>query len=152
MKRFIFLLVTLIVATFCHAKSNAESYDYSMVGVAVAKEGYYLVEVSVLVTKKKDATLDTIKKYAIQGCLFKGFVVERISQKPLLSSLNEVDEHRDFFENLLSERYADFTNSTFPLQIIKVQKRYKCTAIVAVAKDALRKYLEEAGIIRKLGL
>lgn len=152
MKQLLTLLVTLTLTTICGAKSDIGSYDYNIVGVAVAKEGYYLVEVSAMVDKKKDATLDIAKKCAIHGCLFKGFAIERMSQKPLLSSPTVVDEHHDFFEKLLNEKYEEYTNCTHPIQIIKVQKRYKVKAIVVIAKDALRKCLEEAGIVNKLGL
>lgn len=111
-----------------------------------------MVDVSVLVDKKKDATLDVAKKCAIHGCLFKGFATARLSQKPLLSSPTVVNEHHDFFEKLFNEQYEDYTNCTHPMQIIKVQKRYKVKAIVVVAKDALRKYLEKMGIVKRLGL
>ena len=35
---------------------------------------------------------------------------------------------------------------------VKVGKRFRVKAIVVVAKEALRKNLENAGIVRKLGL
>lgn len=53
MKRLASLLFALWIASICFAKSALLNYEYDIVGVAIAKEGYYLVEVSTLVDKKK---------------------------------------------------------------------------------------------------
>ena len=152
MKRFASLLFALWVTSICFAKSALLNYEYDIVGVAIAKEGYYLVEVSTMVDKKKEATIDIAKKCAIHGCLFKGFAVERISQKPILSSPSEAEEYSEYFEKLINEQFNTYTNSTHPIQIVKVGKRFRVKAIVVVAKESLRKDLEKAGIVRKLGL
>lgn len=136
----------------CFAKSGTNNYEYDIVGVAIAKEGYYLVEVSAMVDKKKEANLEVAKKCAIHGCLFKGFAVERISQKPIMPSPASEQEHQDYFDKLINEQFDTYTNCTHPIQIIKVGKRYRVKAIIVVAKESLRKDLEKAGIIRKLGL
>lgn len=52
MKRLASLLFALWIASICFAKSALLNYEYDIVGVAIAKEGYYLVEVSTLVDKK----------------------------------------------------------------------------------------------------
>lgn len=152
MKRFLFLFLALMVSTISFAKSAHSNYEYDIVGVAIAKDGYYLVEVSAMVDKKKDATLDVAKKCAIHGCLFKGFAVDRLSQKPIMPSPATEQEHQDFFTRLLDEQYEAYTNCSHPIQIIKIGKRYKVKAIIVVAKDNLRKDLEAAGILRSLGL
>ena len=152
MKRFASLLFALWVTSICFAKSALPNYEYDIVGVAIAKEGYYLVEVSTMVDKKKEATIDIAKKCAIHGCLLKGFAVERISQKPILSSPSEAEEHSEYFEKLINEQFNTYTNSTHPIQIVKVGKRFRVKAIVVVDKESLRKDLEKAGIVRKLGL
>lgn len=152
MKRFASLLLALWVTSICFAKSALPNYEYDIVGVAIAKEGYYLVEVSTMVDKKKEATIDIAKKCAIHGCLFKGFAVERISQKPILASPSEAEEHSEYFDKLVNEQFNTYTNSTHPIQIVKVGKRFRVKAIVVVAKESLRKDLEKAGIVRKLGL
>lgn len=152
MKRFTSLLFALWVTSICFAKSALPNYEYDIVGVAIAKEGYYLVEISTMIDKKKEATIDIAKKCAIHGCLFKGFVVERISQKPILPSPSEAEEHSEYFEKLINEQFNTYTNSAHPIQIVKVGKRFRVKAIVVVAKESLRKDLEKAGIVRKLGL
>lgn len=152
MRKCLLLIVALFITSVCFADVEIAEYDYGIVGVAVAKEGYFLVEVSAMVDKKKDATLEIAKKCAIHGCLFKGFAVDRLVQKPLLSSPTLVYEHKEFFEELFNEQYNNYTNCFHPIQIIKANKRYKVKAIIVVAKDALRKCLEKAGIINRLGL
>ena len=152
MKRLASLLFALWITSICFAKSALPNFEYDIIGVAIAKEGYYLVEVSAMVDKKKDATIEIAKQCAIHGCLFKGFVVDRIFQKPIMSLPSIEKEHQVFFEKLIREQYQNYTNSTYPIQIVKVGKRYRVKAIILVAKDALRKTMEKEGIISKLGL
>lgn len=147
MKRFILLLLVLLVNFACFAKPD---YEYDIVGVATAKEGYYLVEVSAIVDKKKDATIDIAKKCAIHGCLFKGFVLPRNSQKPIISSPSAEQEYAEYFGKLINEQFNAYTSSTSPAQIVEVGKRYRVKAVIAVAKEALRKDLEKAGIVKSL--
>ena len=154
MRRCLSLILVFLLSTVSYAKSSISisSLDYEIAGVAIAKEGNYLVEVSAMVDKKKDATIEIAKQCAIHGCLFKGFVVDRIFQKPIMSLPSIEKEHQVFFEKLIREQYQNYTNSTYPIQIVKVGKRYRVKAIILVAKDALRKTMEKEGIISKLGL
>lgn len=152
MRRSLSLILVFLLSTVSYAKTNISSLDYEIAGVAIAKEGNYLVEVSAMVDKKKDATIEIAKQCAIHGCLFKGFVVDRIFQKPIISLPSIEKEHQVFFEKLIREQYQNYTNSTYPIQIVKVGKRYSVKAIILVAKDALRKTMEKEGIISKLGL
>lgn len=150
-KIFVSTLITLFLSGVCYAKSDNLDYDYNLSGITIAKGGFYLVEVSVTVDKKKEADIEIVKRYAIMGCLYKGFVVDRISQKPLLSySLNAKDE--SYLRKLVRNDYNTYASTSHPLQIVKVGKKYRVTGIILVSKDNLRKDLEDAGIIRKLGL
>ncbi|MCI7668629.1 MAG: hypothetical protein MSS42_00165 [Bacteroidales bacterium] len=152
MRKSLSLILVFLLSTVSYAKTNISSLDYEIAGVAIAIEGNYLVEVSAMVDKKKDATIEIAKQCAIHGCLFKGFVVDRIFQKPIMSLPSIEKEHQVFFEKLIREQYQNYTNSTYPIQIVKVGKRYRVKAIILVAKDALRKTMEKEGIISKLGL
>lgn len=78
--------------------------------------------------------------------------MERFFQKPIISSPSQAEEHSEYFDKLISEQFDTYTNTTQPIQIVKVGKRFRVKAIVVVAKEALRKNLENAGIVRKLGL
>ena len=152
MRKSLSLVLVFLLSTVSYAKTNISSLGYEIAGVAIAIEGNYLVEVSAMVDKKKDATIEIAKQCAIHGCLFKGFVVDRIFQKPIMSLPSIEKEHQVFFEKLIREQYQNYTNSTYPIQIVKVGKRYRVKAIILVAKDALRKTMEKEGIISKLGL
>lgn len=150
-KLFISTLIVFFLSGISYAKSDTFDYDYSLSGISIAKEGNYLVEVSVTVDKKKEATIDIVKQYAILGCLYKGFSIDRIFQKPILSqSLNDIDN--DYIRRLILHEYNSYTSSSYPLQIVKVGKKFRVTGIILVSKDNLREKLEETGILRKLGL
>ena len=141
-------LIILILSGICHAKSDKLDYDYSLSGISIAKEGYYLVEVSVTVDKKKDANIEIVRQYAMLGCLYKGFVVDRISQKPIIShSLKD----QEYINTLILEDYNTYTSSSYPIQIVKVGKQFRISSIILVSKDKLREKLESDGVIRKLG-
>lgn len=151
-KFFILSLLTFIMSGVCHAKTDRLDYDYNISGVSIAKEGNYLVEVSVTVDKKKQADIIVAKQYALLGCLYKGFLVDRLSQKPILNTPLSDKKKEDYVRRLILEDYNSYTSSTYPIQIVKVGKKYRVSAIILVAKEALIKNLENAGIIRKLGL
>lgn len=152
MKILISFCISLLMTLTCFAQSGLQNFDYDIVGVDIAKEGYYLVEVSAMVDKKKEATIDIAKKCAIHGCLFKGFTLDRISQRAIISSPKDVEEHTDYLNKLISEQYNVYTSSLQPALVVKVGKRFRVKATIAVAKEILRKDLEKAGVVRKLGL
>ena len=152
MRKSLSLVLVFLLSTVSYAKTNISSLDYEIAGVAIAIEGNYLVEVSAMVDKKKDATIDIAKKCAIHGCLFKGFVVDRLSQRPIINSPSEAGKHIEYFDKLINEQFNYYSSSTHPIQIVKVGKRFRVKAIVVVAKELLRKDLEKEGVVRKLGL
>ena len=149
---FIIGILAFCVSSDCFAKSAGLDYEYAVFGVSVAKDGYYLIEVSVLVDKKKDVNINVAKQYALQGCLYKGFVVGRIFQKPIVDTPLNNDKQADYIYSIVTRDYDSYTTSSHPLQVVKVGKQFRVKAIILVAKDALRQNLEEAGILRKLGL
>ena len=78
--------------------------------------------------------------------------MERIFQKPIISSPSQAEEHSEYFDKLINKQFDTYTNTTQPIQIVKIGKHFRVKAIVVIAKEALRKNLENAGIVRKLGL
>lgn len=150
-KLLIVILLSLCVSLTCFGKDVSLDYQYSISGVAVAKDGFFLVDVSVLVNKKKEATLATAQKYALLGCLYQGFVIDRISQRPIIVSPIEDKTKQEYVDTLILDKYNTFTSSSYPIQIVKVGKQYRVTATILIAKDALRRNLEKAAIIHKLG-
>ena len=117
-------------------------------------QGSYLVKVWVY--SKKNLNSDDLKRYAVHGVIFKGYAGQTggcVAQKAMTPVTAELD-HADFFNGFFNVdkaygRYA--TEIQGSLERVKIGKEYKYGLKVSVAKDALRKDLESAGVIRGLG-
>lgn len=152
MKHFHFCFITCFILNLSVSarKSQTLNYDISCAGNAI---GYYIVEVSAYSAKKRDINENFVKKCALHGVLFKGFSGESgcVAQKPIISGVTN-ENHSELIDSLLHNEYNKYTECIGgPLEVIKQNKRYKITTTIQVAKDQLRKYLENKGIIRKLG-
>lgn len=125
------------------------SWNYEIVSAGTSVN-HYIVRVSAYVLKKKDIGEEAVKKCALHGVLFKGITGDD-PQHPMIKELQE--SHSQYIDNLLANDYGKYTETIgIPLQVVKQGKTYKVTTVIQVAKDLLRKDLEEAGVIRKLGL
>ena len=115
-------------------------------------------------SKSKDIALTQAGKNAVHAVLFKGVPALNTStarvpaQKPIITDINVDKVHADFFEAFFQDggdynRFVNFQNNGFPGpgDIIKVGKEYKIGISVSVNKDALRKTMEAAGIVKPLG-
>ena len=149
--RFFFLYLFVALSSISLAKERGQlEYEISCAGNAEA--GYYIVEVSAYVSKKGEIGADIVKKCALHGVLFKGFSGSGgcHSQKQMLTNFNE--SHSALINNLVTSEYGKYTETIgIPLKVIKQSKRYKVTTVILVAKDLLRKDLEEWGVVKKLG-
>lgn len=149
--RCLFLIVFVAFVSVVMAKEKeALAYEISCAGNA--NVGYYVVEVSAYVSKKKEINNDVVKKCALHGVLFKGFSGKDgcHSQREILTNYDE--KYSALIENLIASEYGKYVETIgVPIKVVKLNKRYKITTIVQVSKDLLRKDLEKAGIIRKLG-
>lgn len=133
-----------------------EPLEYEIVGAGSGMQGTYLVKVFV-VSKKNKPDLDLLKKCAVHGVLFKGFADKesRVKQKPLTGGLLAEQQHSDFFIPFFEEdksyrNYADMVTSQY--EVVKMaKKQYRIGATLSVAKDQLRKDLEQAGVVKSLG-
>lgn len=149
--RLLFLLVAVVFASSVAAE-KANQYVYEISCAGNANVGYYVVEVSAYVSKKKEINNDVVKKCALHGVLFKGFSGKDgcHSQRQMLTNYD--GKHSALIENLISSEYGKYVETIgVPVKVVKLNKRYKITTIVQVSKDLLRKDLEKAGVIRKLG-
>lgn len=115
-------------------------------------------------SKSKDVALTQAGKNAVHAVLFKGVPALNTStarvpaQEPIITDINVDKVHADFFEAFFQDggdynRFVNFQNNGFPGpgDRIKVGKEYKIGITVSVNKDALRKAMEAAGIVKNLG-
>lgn len=115
-------------------------------------------------SKSKDVALAQAGKNAVHGVLFKGVAAlndgrNRVpEQKPMVTDVTAEETHKKFLKEFFADngkymKYVNFVNNGIPGpgDIIKVGKEYKVGVRVSVSKDALRKEMEAAGIVKALG-
>lgn len=149
--------------TFSQAKKKAdkatEEWRYEIECAGIGTDGTYLIKVWSY-SKKGNVAITQAKKNAIHGIIFKGFAGGEKgcnSQKPLVSNPNLESEKEDFFKPFFEDggKYMKFVSVSSDGNVdasdrMKVGKEYKIGIVVSVMKDALRKDLEAAGIIKGL--
>ncbi len=170
MKTKIFLLV--ISCLMClqlsaqKKKANKETLEFryeAEAAVGQAVQGYTLIKVFCY-SSSKNVAVNQTGKNAVHAILFKGTAdyvngSTRIKgQKPLITNPMAYEENEQFFKEFFKDggqyqKFVQLVNNGIPDagDIIKVGKEYKVGVKVLVNKDALRKSLEAAGIIKKLG-
>lgn len=162
MKKYILTIFLMFATYFVFAQTgkndeNTKEWKYEISCVDVAKEGGYLIRVFTYANSRKLA-IEQAKKNAVHGVLFKGFIGSDkcASQKALFRSPTAEIENKDFFnvffDNNKYQKYVTLSTdgNIDPNDIVKVGKEYKLGIIVTIAKDALRKDLEAAGILKNI--
>lgn len=162
-KIFFLFIVMLTAASFGQAKKKAdkatEEWRYEIECAGIGADGTYLIKVWSY-SKKGTVAITQAKKNAVHGIIFKGFAGGAQgcnSQRPLVSNPNIESEKVDFFQPFFEDggKYMKFVSASSDGNVdasdrMKVGKEYKIGVVVSVMKDALRKDLEAAGIIRGL--
>lgn len=162
MKKNLFLALALcLLLGSCATKKNlnveTEKFRYELECAGNGIQGTYLVKVWSY-SKKAHLAASQAKKNAVHGVIFKGFVSQNDrdckSQRALAPKPGVELEYKDFFNTFFSDNngeYMKYVSLTSAQQeIIKVGKEYKVGITVSVNKEALRKALEEAGVIKSL--
>jgi len=154
MVKVVMLLLAIVLSTsFTFAKKlKITETRYDIEGVETGVQGTFLVKVYVY-TSKPEATTEQIKFAAVHGVLFRGFSGKGFATQKALARPEIEAQKADFFSAFWGNgdylAYASIVNAV--TDRIKVSnKEYKIGAIVSVSKDALRKSLEDAGIIKGL--
>lgn len=162
-KTVLFALLLISAISFAQAKKKAdqatEEWRYEIECAGIGTDGTYLIKVWSY-SKKGSVAISQAKKNAIHGIIFKGFTGSGQgcnSQKPLVSNPNLEEEKEEFFKVFFEDggKYMKFVNASSDGNVdaadrMKVGKEYKIGVVVSVMKDALRKDLEAAGIIKGL--
>lgn len=158
----LFILISSLTS-FSQAQKKADQatneWKYEIECAGIGTDGTYLVKVWSY-SKKGKIAITQAKKNAVHGIIFKGFSGGARgcnAQKPLTTNPNIESEKQDFFQSFFEEggKYMKYVSESTDGNIdasdrMKVGKEYKIGVIVSVSKDALRKDLEAAGIIRSL--
>lgn len=169
MKNKYLYILSLCMLMFCSCavqKANRQTLDMRYEIEATegqAIQGNVFVKVYTY-SKDKNVAMAQAGKNAVHGVLFKGTApvnnakVRIPGQKPIITDFNAEVIHKQYFESFFKEggkyqKFIQVVNNGVPEpgDIIKVGKEYKVGVKVLVSKDALRKEMEAAGIIRKLG-
>jgi hypothetical protein len=141
------------------ADKATREWRYEIECAGIGKDGTYLIKVWSYSKNPKVATTQA-KKNAIHGVIFKGFSGGGqgcTSQRPLAPSPSIEEEKADFFDPFFEEggKFMKYVSESADGNVdasdrVKVGKEYKIGVLVSVSKDALRKDLEAAGIIKGL--
>lgn len=164
-KLFFLNIIILIVVSFnidaqTQSKSNKDTkhWIYEIEAVSTGSSGSYLIKVWSY-SKKPVLAIEQAKKNAVHGIIFQGFTGKPgvSGQKPLTSNSNLEQEKREFFDPFFEDggKYMKFVSLSNDGSIaaedrLKVGNQYKIGVIVSVNVAALRKDLEDAGIIKGL--
>jgi hypothetical protein len=163
MKKVVVLL--LLVSTFSmvgqarkKADEDTKEWRYEIQCAGVGHDGTYLIKVWSY-SKRGNVAIEQAKKNAVHGVIFKGFVGSEgcVSQRALVPNPNIEAEKKEFFDLFFEDggKYMKYVSVSTDGQISaddrkKVGKEYKIGIIISVMKDALRKDLEAAGVVRGL--
>lgn len=129
--------------------------NYEIVGAGVGTQGTYLVKVWV-VFKKNKPDINLIKKCAVHGVLFRGFVNEdkRGGQKALAGSPTVEQANEAYFKKFFEDEggyrnYVTMVSDNY--EVVKTKKKeYRIGSTLTISSEQLRKQLVNDGIIRGL--
>lgn len=130
-----------------------QEWNYEIESVGVGVEGTYAIRVWSYYKNAK-MPLEVAKRNAVHAVIFKGVPAGNgaASQPPMVTGQLSASDTA-FFDNFFMADYQNYINSVAnsSLRIIKLRAReYKIGYVVSVAKDNLRKYLEDQGVIKGL--
>lgn len=164
MKNKLGFIVLLLFAITASAQSRNErkmagfvmgNYEVECMGTGM--DGTQLIKVWGFGKKPEDAAYQA-KKNAVHAIIFKGINAGKpgCMTRPLVTKPGADVQHSDYFETFFTNggRYLDFVSQSGDgtMDRIKVGRRqYKVGVIVSVKHAQLRRELETAGIINKLG-
>lgn len=164
-KKISLLFVVILGFTFsanAQAKKKAdkdtEAWRYEIEVVQTGTQGTYLIKVWSY-SKKPDVAIEQAKKNAVHGVIFKGFTGKSSvsGQKALTDNVNLEEEKADFFKPFFADggKYMKFVSTSNDGAVaaedrMKIGKEYKIGVVLSVNVSALRKDLEDAGIIKSL--
>lgn len=158
MKRIFLLIFTTLLLCSCGSASKINRADqpwtYEVESVGVGADGTYAIRIWSY-SREPEIPIEKPKKNAIHATLFRGIPAGggAVEQPPLVPSDCGYTQDSLFFQNFFVADYQRFVNSVArgSAQVVKSGRReYKIGYVMSIAKDNLRTYLEEEGIIKSL--
>lgn len=153
-----FIIIGFIALALTTLSCSTPTYGYEMTCLGVGSEGSNLLKVYSY-GKNYDKAVKQAKHDAVHGILFKGIVGSNgCANQPAMVKPQEQVANQAFFDEFFKKgEYLRFVNISNDGSIgatdrLKVGSMYKIGVTVSVQKDALRKYLEQAGVIKPLGV
>lgn len=154
------MTVPYIIMAQSKRKADKETFEwrYEIEAVGVGAQGTYQIKVWSY-SKNPETAIEQAKKNAVHGIIFKGFPdKDRVKGQKALAQNSIIEQEKnvffeDFFQN--GGKYQKFitlinNGAIGPGDRIKIGKEYKIGVVVSVNAAALRKDLEDAGIIKGL--
>lgn len=149
-KFFLMLIFSTALLSFAYSQSN---YQYEC--VSLGDDGSLTIKIW-NPQKGKNYKLEQARKDAIQAILFSGIPSNNdcVAQKPILQKKEEQEKFRniekDFFSsNGVWSKYTQSSGTETTIPESLGEKEWKVFQ-VSVAKNLLRKYLEEKNIVKPL--
>lgn len=153
-----FIIMGFIALALTTFSCTTPTYGYEMTCLGVGSEGSNLLKVYSY-GKNYDKAVKQAKHDAVHGILFKGIVGSNgCANQPAMVKPQEQVANQAFFDEFFKKgeylRFVNISNdgSVSGADRLKVGSMYKIGVTVSVQKDALRKYLEQAGVIKPLGV
>ena len=158
----ILLLGILLLLVGCKSKQIAR-YDYESTIVEVGAQGTAVVKAWGEGRTVAAAKLDA-KRNAVYSILFKGFPsangINSTDLHPMITNANAEQQYNDYFEKFFEDdgkyltfvRFADEQGRIGLGDAVSTPRGKKVGVVVVVDKRALRKEMENQGIIQKFGI
>ena len=157
-KDFVIMGLISLALTTSSCASQQQVFGYEMTCLGVGSEGSNLLKVYSY-GKTYDKSVEQAKHDAVHGILFKGIVGSNgCANQPAMVKPQEQVANQAFLDEFFKKgeylRFVNISNdgSVSGADRLKVGSMYKIGVTVSVQKDALRKYLEQAGVIKPLGV
>jgi hypothetical protein len=154
------VVFTLAVSGQTKNQKKAAGYligNYEVECMGTGMDGTQLIKVWGFGKNPEDAIYQA-RKNAVHAVIFKGIITGKpgCMQRPLVTKPGADVQHADFFNNFFSDggSYLRFVSQAGDgsVERIKIDKKtYKIGVVVSVMHAQLRRELETAGIIPKLG-
>ncbi len=138
------------------AEAQTEAWRYEIESVSVGQPGSVVIKVWSF-SKKPIVAQEQSKKNAVHGVIYKGVPAkDRVPAKRALITDPLNTEQANWLNAFFDDggeymRYVALTNSGAAEVLKSDKKEYKVGVTVTVSYNDLRRALEEAGLVKKLG-